>query len=89
METVEEKSGLDVPSHGLVSEATLHLLSIAVGSNIPGSKSKCWIRKSSDPKDAQKMIKCLVLYPKKLQVQREKLLPAYLFEVKEKIESVF
>ena len=34
------------------------------------------------------MIKCLVLYLKKLQVEREKLLPAYLFEVKEKIEAV-
>ena len=88
IETVEEKTGLEAPSHGLVSEATLHLLSLAVGTNIPGIETKCWLRKSSDPKDGQKLIRNLVLFLKKIHKKRHEKLPEYIFEAQEKIEVV-
>ena len=88
LETVEEKSGLEAPRHGINTEATLHLLSIAVGSNIPNMETKCWVRKSSDPKHAAQLIKNLVVYLKKLQEERKKLLPDYILEAEMKIEAV-
>ena len=88
LETFEEKSGLEAPSHGLVTEATLHLLSVAVGSNIQGVESKCWIRKSSAPEDGAKLIKNMVLFLKKLHKKREESLPKYIFEARDKIVAV-
>ena len=88
METIEEKTGLEVPSHGLVSEANLHLLSIAAGSNMPDIESKCWVRKSSEPKDASKMIKKLIIFLKEIHQKRLEGLPKYIFDARDKIEAI-
>ena len=84
-ETIEEKTWLDIPENGLVSEADLRLLSIAVGSNIPGFKEKCWVRKSSDPEEARVILKKFVGTLLELRKMRQDHLPPYLTEMENKI----
>ena len=64
LETIEQKFDLAMPQKGLVTEANLLLLSIAVGCNLPGYSPKCWIRKSSDPQEESRLTK---LFLKELQ----------------------
>ena len=85
IETFEEKTWLEIPENGLVSEADLRLLSIAVGSNIPGFKEKCWVRKSSDPKEARVILEKFVETLLKLRKKRQEYLPPYLTDMENKI----
>ena len=85
LETLEEKTHLEIPENGLVAEADLRLVSIAVGSNIPGFVPKCWVRKSSEPEAAKEIIEKFVATLLKLRKEKQKLLPPYLVEVENKI----
>ena len=85
IETCEEKTWLEIPDNGLVAEADLRLLSIAVGSNIPGFKEKCWIRKSSEPEEACVIIEKFVKTLLELRRKRIELLPPYLTQMENKV----
>ena len=87
IETIEEKTFLEVPENGLVAEADLRLLSIALGSNIPGFSEKCWIRKTSQPEDARTIIEKFVVACIKLRKRKLSLLPQYIFETERKLEN--
>ena len=85
IETFEEKTYLPPVEHGMVAEADLKLLSIGLGSNLPGFKPKCWVRKSSDPDAADEIIKQFVHELFRLQKQRRALLPDYVKDIRRKI----
>ena len=85
IETFEEKTFLEIPENGLVAEADLRLLSIAVGSNIPGFEPKCWVRRSSEPEAAQEILESFVEELFKLRKKKQEFLPPYLIEVENKI----
>ena len=85
IETCEEKTWLEIPDHGLVAEADLRLLSIAVGSNIPDFKEKCWVRKSSEPDEARVIIEKFVETLLELRKKRHEYLPPYLTEMENKV----
>ena len=87
IETLEEKTFLEVPENGLVAEADLRLLSIALGSNIPGFTEKCWIRKSSQPEEARTIVEKFVVACIKLRKRKLSLLPKYIFETQQKLEK--
>ena len=60
IETIEEKKLNCVPNRGTATDARLLLLSMAVGSNLPNYKPKCWARNSSDPAQEKVIIKKFV-----------------------------
>ena len=81
IETYEEKTFLDVPDKGMVAEADLRLLSIALGTNIPGFSPKCWVRKSSEPEEARIIIEKFVASLLRLRQKKVSLLPEYIKEI--------
>ena len=72
LETLEVKIQGCSPKLGMTTNANLKLLSIAVGSNCPDYEAKCWVRKTMDPTEETRLIKCfidelLILHQKKFQ----------------------
>ena len=60
IETIEQKNIGCRPMRGMETNANLKLLSIAVGSNIPETNSKCWVRKSMEPREKTRLIRNFV-----------------------------
>ena len=78
LETIENKFDNCAPEHGLVTEANLLLLSIAVGSNMDGYEPKCWVRKTSDTKEETRLVKAFIQELTYLWVEKQKQLPAWI-----------
>jgi len=80
IETMEQTYDICQPSRGTVTEAKLNLLSLAVGSNIPGSKAKCWIRRNSDAMEELRLIKNFVAELDKIWSLKQKNIPPYIYD---------
>ena len=89
IETMERKTGNFAPEMGMVTEATHSLLSLAVGSNLPNYKPKCWIRRSSCPSEETRIIKNFVNELKCIRAEKLKLLPEWIEKAEEKIFDQF
>ena len=79
IETTERRYQNCHPTSGTVREADLVVLSIAVGSNIDTDYvPKCWIRRSSDPKEEKRMIQKVIMELKRIQKIKLSRLPSYI-----------
>ena len=85
IETIEAKNQGCAPLTGMVQEAQLNLLSIAIGSNLPGYESKCWVRKSADPECEKDLVKKFVAELTRLWKLHREILPDYFKEAEIKI----
>ena len=85
IETIETKVMGCSPQTGMLTEANLSLLSIAVGSNMPGYKPKCWVRKSSLPEEETRLIRNFLLEIDYLWCEKQKLLPCWIAEAENKL----
>ena len=72
----------------VAQKENLKLLSIAIGSNIPGYKSKCWIRKSSEPDAEIALVKKFVDEIHNIWKLKQAHVPAYIHEGLEKIDAL-
>ena len=88
IETVEVPIQNCAPEMGMVKEATHRLLSIAVGSNIPGVMTKCWVRKNMDPCEESILVKKFVDYLYKIQEIKRSSLPEWINDAMIKIEDM-
>ena len=86
LETIEQKFDLAMPERGLITEANLLLLSIAVGCNLPGYSPKCWIRKSSDPEEEKRLIKSFLSELDHIWIEKQKTLPFWIEAGFEKLD---
>jgi len=89
LETLETKISKCNPARGMVSEANLKLLSIAVGSNMPGYIPKCWVRKSSDPSEEARLVKNFVDELHKLWEEKQKNLPNWIESAYDKLSLMY
>ena len=87
IETIEEKIQGCQPIRGMNTEANLKLLSIAVGSNIPETNSKCWVRNSMNPMEEKRLIVKFVAELDKLQRLKTQTLPDWVNIAYVKIED--
>ena len=87
IETIEEKISLCDKKRGMVTQANLKLLSLAVGSNIPGQTTKCWVRKSMESGEETKIICAFIKELSKLQTAKLELLPYWIQLGIDKIED--
>jgi hypothetical protein len=88
IETIEEKIvGCD-KERGMETEANLKLLSLAVGSNIPGKNAKCWVRKSMDSGEEKTIIKSFVAEISELQEAKLELLPCWIQSGIDKLDDI-
>ena len=78
LETIEQKFDFAAPERGLVTEANLLLLSIAIGSNLEGYLPKCWVRKTSDASEEIRLVKAFLKELDKLWNEKQLLLPAWI-----------
>jgi hypothetical protein len=88
IETIEQKITLCNKKRGMETEAHLQLLSLAVGSNIPGQTAKCWVRKSLDSGEEKRIVKYFVKEISKLQKAKLELLPDWIQLGIDKIEDI-
>jgi len=86
LETMEQKFDFAAPERGLVTEANLLLLSIAIGSNLEGYTPKCWVRKTSDSSEEIRLVKAFVQELDKLWKEKQRLLPAWIEMGYEKLD---
>ena len=78
IETIEEPLIACAPKIGLSTNANLRLLSIAVGSNIPGYEPKCWVRRNMEADEETRLIYNFVDEILFLQKEKLKTLPAWI-----------
>ena len=88
LETIEEKLVSCQPFRGLEVKAKLRLLSIASGSNIPGTKSKCWIRRSMDPSEELRIIHKFVKELDYLYECKKQMLPNWIQIGLDKVQNI-
>ena len=88
IETIETKIDQCPPEHGMIKEANLQLLSIAIGSNAENYSPKCWIRKSSDKKEEERLVKAFVDELIKLSEIKKSRLPSWINEGLEKLSDI-
>ena len=88
IETHEEKILNCAPVSGMKTEANLKLLSIAVGSNLPGYESKCYVRKSSEPDEELNLVRRFVQELDRIWKLKQREIPSYIHEGYEKIEQI-
>ena len=80
IETIEQKFSVCAPERGMVTDANLNLLSLAVGSNIENYEPKCWVRSSMDSNEEKKIIAKFVSELEWIQNQKVNLLPNWISE---------
>ena len=85
LETIEEKYDTCLPENGLMIDANLRLLSIAVGSTMEGYEPKCWVRKSSNPAEEARLVKAFLQELNNLWQEKQKKLPFWIAEAYNKI----
>ena len=86
IETIEQKVINCLPDRGTTVEANLKVLSIALGSNFEGEEAKCWVRRSSDPKEEKRLIKLFLKELERLYELKQTTLPSFLTEAEEMID---
>ena len=87
IETIEEPIHNCAPDRGMIKEATHKLLSIAVGSNIPGVETKCWVRKNMNPSEENRLISKFVNYLYYIKQVKSATLPPWIDDALVKIED--
>ena len=85
IETYETKITGCAPETGLVTEANLALLSIAIGCNSPGYQPKCWVRKSSCPTEETRLIQNFVKELNRIWELKQQTLPFWVGQAQDKI----
>ena len=87
IETLENRYSNSAPKFGMVLEADLRLLSIAVGSNLPNYKPKCWIRKNLEPSEERRLIRKFLDELELIHKKKMESLPEWLWIGIEKIQE--
>ena len=87
IETIEEKIIACDKKRGMNPKANLKLLSIAVGSNIPGQTPKCWVRKTMNASEEKRLISEFVNELVRLHEEKTKYLPEWISTGLEIIEN--
>ena len=88
IETIEIPIHNCAPQMGMVKDASHRLLSIAVGSNIPGVQTKCWVRRNMDPSEEQRLIEKFISYLYEIQKIKNRTLPNWIDDALIKIEDL-
>ena len=87
IETIELSVTSCAPYRGMTTEANLKLLSLAVGSNLPDYKPKCWIRRSMDSNEEERIIKNFLKELVKIYHAKKASLPKWIDEAFEKLDN--
>ena len=92
IETLELQEDDDVDAEvkrdeGLTFKNELRFCSVALGSNIPNVETKCFVRESSAPDSAEKVIDAFFAYLTEIKEKFDMLIPKYFQKAKEQLEQ--